>query len=175
MLEEAWKAHDKDIAKTYRLLRNLLSGDVQSQWDPVCCKMHERELWAGVNGQMTTGRHLCLWSAFWECLKLHNLTYFTADAAKRHRFYIQQAVCKPQRATVQQHVSQIGVLHDYIRYLPMLNDSAKAVPTMNKGIIPFGEAVKPQSCSWLSQWSGRASTTWPISWFLSWRVHCYWT
>jgi hypothetical protein len=31
MLEEAWKAHDKAVAKTYKLLRNLLSGDPQSQ------------------------------------------------------------------------------------------------------------------------------------------------
>jgi hypothetical protein len=31
MLKEAWKAHDKAVAKTYKLLRNLLSGDPQSQ------------------------------------------------------------------------------------------------------------------------------------------------
>jgi hypothetical protein len=31
MLQEAQKAHNKAIAKTYKLLRNLLSGDVQSQ------------------------------------------------------------------------------------------------------------------------------------------------
>jgi hypothetical protein len=31
MLQEAQKAHDKAIAKTYKQLRNLLSGDAQSQ------------------------------------------------------------------------------------------------------------------------------------------------
>ena len=31
MLQEAQKAHCEAIAKTYKLLRNLLSGDVQSQ------------------------------------------------------------------------------------------------------------------------------------------------
>jgi hypothetical protein len=31
MLQEAQKAHDKVIAKTYEQLRNLLSGDAQSQ------------------------------------------------------------------------------------------------------------------------------------------------
>ncbi len=56
MLQEAQKAHDKAIAKTYKQLRNLLSSDAQSQWDPVCRKMHERNLWAGVNGQVTKGR-----------------------------------------------------------------------------------------------------------------------
>jgi hypothetical protein len=56
MLQEAQKAHDKAIAKVYKQLRNLLSGNPQSQWDPVCRKMHERVSWAGVNGQVTKGR-----------------------------------------------------------------------------------------------------------------------
>jgi hypothetical protein len=56
MLQEAQKAHDKAIAESYEQLRNLLSGNAQSQWDPVCRKMHERDLWAAVNGQETKGR-----------------------------------------------------------------------------------------------------------------------
>jgi hypothetical protein len=36
MLQESQKAHDKAIAKTYKQLRNLLSSDLQSQWDHVC-------------------------------------------------------------------------------------------------------------------------------------------
>jgi hypothetical protein len=50
MLQEAQKAHDKAIAKSYKLLRNLLSGNAQSQWDRVCREMHERDSWAAVNG-----------------------------------------------------------------------------------------------------------------------------
>ncbi len=53
MLQEAQKAHDKAIAETYKQLRNLLSGDTQSQWDHVCRKMHERDSWDGANGQVT--------------------------------------------------------------------------------------------------------------------------
>jgi hypothetical protein len=56
MLQEAQKAHDKAIAKTYEQLRNLLSGNAQSQWDCICCEMHERDSWAAVNGQVTKGR-----------------------------------------------------------------------------------------------------------------------
>jgi hypothetical protein len=43
MLQEAQKAHNKAIAKSYEQLRNLLSGNAQSQWDCVCRKMHERD------------------------------------------------------------------------------------------------------------------------------------
>ncbi len=102
--------------------------------------MHERDLWAAVNGQVTKGRHPRTWMSFLDCLELHKLTVFSADAAKKQRLYIQQVVCKPQRATVQQHILQMGLLNDYIKHLPTLKDSSKAVPTTKKGNIPFGKA-----------------------------------
>ncbi len=105
MLQEAQKAHDKAIVGMYKQLRNLLSHDVQCQWDRVCRKMHKCDLWAAVNSQVTKGRHLQTWTSFLDCLELHKLTVFSADAAKRQRFYIQQAVRKPQSTTVQQHIS----------------------------------------------------------------------
>ena len=55
-LQEAQKAHDKAIAESYKQLRNLLSGDAQSQWDRICHEMHESDSWAAVNGQVTEGR-----------------------------------------------------------------------------------------------------------------------
>jgi hypothetical protein len=102
--------------------------------------MHERDSWAEVNGKVIKERHPRTWAAFQDCLELHNLMVFTADAAKRQRFYIQQTVCKPQRATVQQHISRMGVLNDYVRHLPTLKDNPKAVPTTKKGNVPFGKA-----------------------------------
>ena len=127
MVQESQKAHDKAIAETFKQLRNLLSSDAQSQWDCACREMHERDLWAAVNGQVTEGRHPRTWMSFLDCLKLHKLTVFSADAAEKQRFYIQQAVCKPQRAIVRQHILQMGVLNDYVRPLPTLKDSSKAV------------------------------------------------
>ena len=78
--------------------------------------------------------------SFLDCLELHKLTFFSADAAEKQQFYIQQAVRKPQRATVQQHILRMGRLYDYVKYLPTLKDSSKAVPTTKKGNIPFGKA-----------------------------------
>ncbi len=56
MLQESQRAHDKAITESYEQLRNLLSGDAQSQWDRVCREMHENDLWAAVNGKITKGR-----------------------------------------------------------------------------------------------------------------------
>ncbi len=164
MLQEAQKACDKAITKSYKQLRILQSGNAQSQWDCVCREMHERDSWAAVNGQVTEGRHLQTRMSFLDCLELHKFTVFSADAAKRHWFYIQQAVRKPQRATVQQHTSQMGVLNDYVKHLPSLKDSSKAVPTTKKGNIPFGKADQAAivllsvPMSWQNQYNLNHST-----------------
>ncbi len=68
IFQEAQKAHDKAIAKRYEQLRNLLSRDAQSQWDCLCWEMHERNLWAGENGQVTKGRRPQMWMSFQDCL-----------------------------------------------------------------------------------------------------------
>ncbi len=164
MLQEAQKAHDKAIAQLYKQLRNLLSGDAQSQWDHVCHEMHKRDSWAAVNGQMTKGRCPRMWMSFLDCLELHKVTVFSADAAERQRFYIRQVAGKPQRATVQQHLLHMGVLNDNVKHLPTLKDSSKAVPTTKKGYIPFGKADLAAivllfvPMSWQNQYSLNHST-----------------
>jgi hypothetical protein len=39
-----------------------------------------------------------------------------------------------------QQILQMGMLNDYVRYLPMLKDSPKAVPMTKKKYFPFGKA-----------------------------------
>ncbi len=113
--------------------------------------------------------------SFQECLELHKLTVFSADTAKRQRFYIQQVVRKPQRATVWQHILLMGVLNDYIRHLPTLKDNPKAVRPMKKRNIPFGKAdlatimLASVPMLWQNQYNLNHST---VSESL---VHFYWT
>ena len=66
---------------------------------------------------------------------------------------------------MQQHdISQMGVLNDYVKHLPTLKDSSKAVPTMKKGNIPFGEAdlaaivLLSVPMSWQNQYNLNHST-----------------
>jgi hypothetical protein len=102
--------------------------------------------------------------SFQDCHELHKLTVFSADAAERQRFYIQQVVRKPQRATVQQHILQMGVLNDYVKHLPTLKDRSKAVPTAKKGNIPFSKAnlaaivLSSVPMSWQNQYNLNHST-----------------
>jgi hypothetical protein len=126
--------------------------------------MHKCDLWAAVIGQVTKGRRLQMWMSFLDCLELHKLTVFSADAAEKQQFYIQQVVCKPQRATMQQHILRMGVLNDYVRHLPILKDNFKAVPMTKKRNIPFGEAdlatimLSSVPMSWQNQYNLNHST-----------------
>jgi hypothetical protein len=53
----------------------------------------------------------------------------------------------------------MGVLNDYVKHLPTLKDSSKAVPMMKKGNISFGEAdlaaivLSSVSMSWQNQYN----------------------
>jgi hypothetical protein len=114
MCKLAKKEHDDAVALVYEFLRNLLGGDPQAQWDRICRKMHECDSWASLTGAKNEGKHPRTWASFKDCLKLHKLTIFTIDAAERQKFYIQQGVRKPERATVCQYISCMGVLNGYL-------------------------------------------------------------
>jgi hypothetical protein len=102
--------------------------------------MHERDSWAGADGEKHNGKRPKGFKAFLDCLELHKLTVFTADTAERQQYYIQQGIRKPQRATVRQFVSRVEVPNGYLGYLPTLKNSPKAVVTTKKGNVPFEEA-----------------------------------
>ncbi len=65
---------------------------------------------------------------------------------------------------MRQHISQMGVLNDYVRHLPTLKDSSKAVPMTKKGNISFGEAdlaaivLSSVPMSWQNQYNLNHST-----------------
>jgi hypothetical protein len=58
----------------------------------------------------------------------------------------------------------MGVLNDYVKHLPTLKDSSKAVPTAKKGNIPFGKAdlaaivLSSVPMSWQNQYNLNNST-----------------
>jgi hypothetical protein len=74
-----------------------------------------------------------------DCIELHKLTIFPADAAEKQCYYMQQMIRKPQRVTVRQFVSRIGVLNDYLAYLPMVFNSLMAIAGTKKMNVPFDE------------------------------------
>ncbi len=47
----ATKQYNEAVGATYELLRNLLAGEPQTQWDCIVREMHECNLWAGADGK----------------------------------------------------------------------------------------------------------------------------
>jgi hypothetical protein len=77
-----------------------------------------------------------------DCIKLHKLTIFPAEAAEKQCHYMQQMIKKPQKVTWRQFVSCMGVLNDYLAYLPTVFDSLIAITGTKKMNVPFDEADK---------------------------------
>jgi hypothetical protein len=75
-----------------------------------------------------------------DCIELHKLTMFPADAAEKQCYYMQQTIKKPQRVTVCQFVSRMGVLNDYLAYLPTVFDLLMAIAGTKKMSVPFDKA-----------------------------------
>ncbi len=121
--------------------------------------MHTKKPWIGVNGKSNKGLCIHSWLSFMDCIKLHKLTVFSADAAEKQRYYMQEMMKKPQQVTVHQFMSRMGVLNDYLAYMPMVYDSSMAVAGTKEMNIPFDEAdlagimLNLVPSSWVNQYN----------------------
>jgi hypothetical protein len=121
-LKDTLKAK-KDFAvaeaqKAYELFHCFVVGEVQMRWGRIVNKMHTKNPWIGVNGKTNKGLRVCSWISFMDCIELHKLIVFPADAAEKQWYYMQQTIKMPQQVTVHRFVSRMGVLNDYLAYLP---------------------------------------------------------
>jgi hypothetical protein len=127
-------------------------------------EMHTKNPWIGVNGKSNKGIHMKSWILFMDCIKLHKLTVFPADAAEKQRYYMQQMIKNPQQVTVHQSVSRMGVLNDYLAYLLTVFDSSMAIAGTKKMSVPFDEAdlarivLNLVPSSWVNQYNMTHST-----------------
>ena len=164
ILKTAMKQYGEVIATTYEVVRSLLAGEPLTQWDRIVQEMHESDSWAGPDGKENTGVRPKGWKAFLDCVELHKLTVFPPDAAERQRYYIQQGIRKPTRASVRQFISRVQQLSGYIEYLPTLKDSPRAVATTKRGNVPFEAAdlasiiLAALPLSWQNQYNMTHST-----------------
>jgi hypothetical protein len=92
------------------------------------------------------------------------LTFFPADAAEKQRYYIQQTIKKPQGVMVCQFVLCMGVLNDYLAYLPTVFDLSMAIAGTKKMNVSFNEAdlagfvLNLVPSSWVNQYNMMHST-----------------
>jgi hypothetical protein len=129
-----------EAQKAYKLFCCFVVSEALTQWDKIVHEIHSKDPWVSMNGKSQKGFCVCSWLSFQDCIELHKLTIFPADTAEKQHFYMQQTIKKPQRVTVSQYKSCMGVLNDYLAYLPMVYDSSRAVEGTKKSNLPFDEA-----------------------------------
>jgi hypothetical protein len=77
---------------------------------------------------------------------------------------MQQTIKKPQRVTIRQYMACMGILNDYLKFLPMVYYSSMAVEGMKKCNVPFDEAdlagivLNLVPVSWMNQYNMTHST-----------------
>jgi hypothetical protein len=126
--------------KAYELFRCFIIGKRQTNWDRIVNEMHTKNPRVGVNGRSNKGLCVRSWISFMDCIELHKLIVFPADAPEKQHSYMQQTIKKPQRVTTHQFVSRMGVLNDYLAYLPTVYNLSMAVAGTKKLNVPFDEA-----------------------------------
>ncbi len=164
LLKQNEKNALKEIVKAYELIRTYFVGKARTQWDKVVQEMHHKDPWVAVDGSLNKGPCEKDWDSFLDCIELHKLTIFSCDAAKLQRYYMQQHIRKPQRVTVRAFVARMGILNNYLAYLPTVKDSSMAIADTKKGNVPFDEAdlarimLKAVPTSWVNQYNLTHST-----------------
>jgi hypothetical protein len=89
-LNESLKAK-KTIAvelaqKAYEMFHCFVVVEAQTQWDKIVNKMHTKNPWIGMNGKSNKGICTKPWISFKDCIELHKLTVFPADAAEKQHY-----------------------------------------------------------------------------------------
>jgi hypothetical protein len=148
-----------ETQKVYKEARCFVIGDPQTQWDKIVHEMHTKDPWIGVNRRSNKGPSIHSWPYYMECIKLHKLTIFLVDAAEKQHYYMTQMVKKPQQATVRQYMAHMGILKDYLTFLPTVFNSSMADEGTKKGNVPFEEAnlagivLNSVPVSWMNQYN----------------------
>jgi hypothetical protein len=99
-----------------------------------------------------------------DCIELHKLTVLSAGAAEKQRYYMQQMIKTPQQVRVHQFVSRMGILNDYLAYLPTVFDLLMAIAGTKKMNVSFGESdlagivLNLVPSSWVNQYNMTHST-----------------
>jgi hypothetical protein len=76
----------KLVHKAYELFHCFVIGKAQMQWDRIVNEMHTKNPWIGVDGKSKIGICMKSWILFMDCIELHKLTLFPADAAEKQHY-----------------------------------------------------------------------------------------
>eukprot|EP00804_Cyclotella_cryptica_P011365 CCRYP_016035-RA/>CCRYP_016035-RA protein AED:0.37 eAED:0.38 QI:0/-1/0/1/-1/1/1/0/139 len=107
------------------------------------------------------------WDLFHECVMFHLLQVFHHDAGKTLKYYITNALKKPNRVSIRQFFVRVEQLNSYLETLPCLYYSPKANQATEK-VLPLDDAdlathlLRMCPAKWQTQYDLTENTT-PVS------------
>ena len=145
--ENARTAVKAVVVEIFTLYENLLGEDARPAWAQIVKDACQSKNWkcvlSGKSGQ-TRARGQTK-ASFDECIRLHVLTVFRADAAEKQLEYLQHIVKKPQRMSIRTFMERMKQLNNYMSLLPTIKDSEMASEQTERANVPLSEAKLAQT------------------------------
>jgi hypothetical protein len=127
-------------SQMFAFYADLLSIEVKYTWDKIIVEQTEGGPFVDLHGVFQTGPRGMSCKSFDDCLLFHLLTMFPINAAEQEKYYITNALKKPQRVNVRQFVHQVEQLNAYIAQMPCFYYSPNGNACTKPKNVPFTEA-----------------------------------
>jgi hypothetical protein len=116
-----------EIAKAFKLYRNLLSGETRQPWEKIVQAQTTKCPWEDIYGVTHDKTPTKTWDSFIKCITFHLQLVFRQDADKALKYYITNMLRKPNWIPIHQFLVQGEQLNRDLETLPYLYYS----PSMN--------------------------------------------
>jgi hypothetical protein len=127
-------------SKMFTFHSNLLSPESKYSWNKIVGKQTKSDPYVNLQGDSLEGPRGGSCELFNDCVMFHLLTAFPIKAAEQEKYYISNALKKPQRINVRQFVRHVEQLNAYIAQMPCFYYSPNANASTKPKNIPFTEA-----------------------------------
>jgi hypothetical protein len=91
-------------SKMFAFYSNLLSPESKYAWNKIVSEQTESDPYINLQREAMQGPRGMLCQSFLNCMMFHLLTAFPINATEQEKYYITNALKKPQRVTVRQFV-----------------------------------------------------------------------
>jgi hypothetical protein len=115
-------------SKMFAFYLNLLSPESTYTWNKIVSKQMESNPFVSLQGISLEGPRGMSCESFNNCIMFHLLTAFPINTAEQEKYYITNALKKPQQVNVCQFVRRVEQLNAYIAQMPCFYYSPSPMP-----------------------------------------------
>jgi len=107
-------------AKAFERYKNLFSGEARQTWEKITKAQVTRASWEDVYRVMHTDTPTKTWGSACDCIRFHLQRVFWYNACETHKYYIMNALKKPNQVLICEFFVPTEQLNSYLEMLPCL-------------------------------------------------------